>query len=190
MVERRRYQRSKQMNAHSQIKFTRTSCARRWMFAVTVALLVAGALVGDRPAFAATAAPAQPRDSDQRNRQYQHAEALYLSGHLKEAAAAFEELSRAYPNDARIWLKYGNTLTKQGSYDNAAAAFQNAAALDATQGNAVLNLALVRLAQAQAALDMAMTRLAANSPEHMQAEALQREIKVLLGAPQPGTSPH
>jgi hypothetical protein len=37
---------------------------------------------------------------------------------------------------------------------------------------------------------MATARLAANSPEHMQAEALQREIKVLLGAPQPGTSPH
>jgi tetratricopeptide (TPR) repeat protein len=178
------------MNFHSQINSWRTSCARRWMFAVTVALLVAGAFVGDRQAFAATSAPAQPHDSDQRNRQYQHAEALYLSGRLKEAAAAFEELSRAYPNDARIWLKYGNTLTKQGSYDNAAAAFQNAAALDATQGNAVLNLALVRLAQAQAALDMAMTRLAANSPEHLQAEALQREIKVLLGAPQPGTSPH
>jgi tetratricopeptide (TPR) repeat protein len=178
------------MNVHSQIKFTRTSCARRWMFAVTIALLVAGAYVGDRPAFAATSAPAQPRDTDRRNRQYQHAEALYLSGRLKEAAAAFEELSRAYPNDARIWLKYGNTLTKQGSYDNAAAAFQNAAALDATLGNAVLNLALVRLAQAQAALDMAMARLAANSPEHMQAEALQREIKVLLGAPQPGASPH
>jgi tetratricopeptide (TPR) repeat protein len=178
------------MIVHSQFKFARTGCARRWMFAAVVALLAAGAFVGGRPALAAASAPAQPRDVDQRNRQYQHAEALYLSGRLKEAAAAFEELSRAYPNDARIWLKYGNTLTKQGSYDNAAVAFQKAAELDATQGNAVLNLALVRLAQAQAALDMAMARLAANSPEHMQAEALQREIKVLLGAPQPGTSPH
>ena len=144
-------------------------------------------------AFAATAAttsPAPARDPEQRNRQYQHAEALYLSGRLKEAAAAFDELARVYPNDARIWLKYGNTLTKLGNLDNAATAFQNAAAADPSLGNSSLNLALVRLAQAQAALDAALARLAANSDEHAQADALQRQLNTALGTPDRGNSAH
>jgi tetratricopeptide (TPR) repeat protein len=180
------------MNLNSHTGSTRGAIARRWMLAVTACMTLAifvGAAA--RPAAAAAAGPTtQPRDSDQRNRPYQRAEALYLSGHLKEAAVAFEDLSRAYPNDARVWLKYGNTLTKQGSYDNAAAAFQKALTLDPAQGNAALNLALVRLAQAQAALDTALTRLTVDSTEHMQAEALQRQLKTLLGAPDRAASPH
>ena len=65
-------------------------------------------------------AAVQPEQSDERSRKFQHAEALYLSGHLKEAAAAFEELTRAYPNDGRIWFRYGNTKAKLGAYDEAA----------------------------------------------------------------------
>jgi tetratricopeptide (TPR) repeat protein len=186
------YQRSKQMHHHSQDRSARITGLHRRLIAMIVVLpLMTGVFAAAHPALAAAPASSeQPRDTDLRNRQYQHAEALYLSGHLKEAAKAFEELSRAYPNDARIRLKYGNTLTKQGSYDSAAAAFESAAALDPTQGNASLNLALVRLAQAQAALDLALARLAENSPEHMQAESLQRQIKILLGAPDSGASPH
>lgn len=144
--------------------------------ALFVSLTVTLALV---TAPRATSAPA--RDPEERNRQYQHAEALYLSGHLKEAAAAFDDLSRVYPNDARIWLKYGNTLTKLGNLDNAATAFENAAAADPSQGNSSLNLALVRLEQAQAALDAARARLASNSNEHAQADNLKRQLDSLLG---------
>jgi tetratricopeptide (TPR) repeat protein len=180
------------MNLHSHLGSTRGAVALRWMLAVTAcaALVILGSAAA-RPALAAAAAPnTQPRDSDQRNRQYQRAEALYLSGHLKEAAVAFEELTRAYPDDAHVWLKYGNTLTKQGSYDTAASAFQTALTLDPAQGNAALNLALVRLAQAQAALDTALARLTVDSTEHTQAEALQNQLKNLLGAPEHGASPH
>jgi tetratricopeptide (TPR) repeat protein len=180
------------MNLHSHTRSARGVIASRWIVVVTACMTLM-IFVGSatRPAAAAAAGPiAQPRDSDQRNRQYQHAEALYLSGRLKEAAAAFEELTHAYPNDAHVWLKYGNTLTKLGNYDNAAAAFQNALTLDPAQGNAALNLALVRLAQAQAALDTALARLPLDSTEHMQADALQRQLKTLLGAPDRGASPH
>lgn len=127
---------------------------------------------------------------EQHNRQFQKAEALYLSGHLKEAAAAFDELAKKYANDARIWLKYGNTLTKLGRYDEAAAAFQSALNLDPTQGGAALNQALVRLAQAQAAVGEALTRLPASSPEHAQAETLQRQLEALLGPPEQSSSHH
>jgi tetratricopeptide (TPR) repeat protein len=139
------------------------------------------------PAFATAAVAAnqaRAADPEERNRQYQHAEALYLSGHLKEASAAFDALSRIYPNDARIWLKYGNTLTKLGDLNNAATAFENSAAADSSLGNSSLNLALVRLEQARAALDAARTRLAPNSDEHAQADNLKRALDTLLGAPE------
>jgi tetratricopeptide (TPR) repeat protein len=141
-------------------------------------------------ATSATAGPAPARDPEERNRQFQHAEALYLSGHLKEAAAAFDELSRVYPNDARIWLKYGNTLTKLGNLDNAATAFENAAAADPSQGNSSLNLALVRLEQAQAALDAARAHLTATSEEHAQADNLKLKLDGLLGTPESGAAAH
>src|ERR1700693_4527879 len=106
------------MNLYSHSGSTRGAIAPQWMpaAAACVTLVIVGGAASP-PAIAAPAAPiTQQHDSDQRNRQYQHAEALYLSGHLKEAAAAFEQLSRAYPDDARIRLKYGNTLTKLGNY--------------------------------------------------------------------------
>lgn len=127
---------------------------------------------------------------EQRNRQFQKAEALYLSGHLKEAASAFEDLSKKYASDARIWLKYGNTLTKLGRYDEAASAFQSALNLDPMEGGAALNQALVRLAQAQAAIGAAVTRLPVGSPERAQAETLQRQLEALLGPPEQSSSRH
>jgi tetratricopeptide (TPR) repeat protein len=154
-------------------------------------VLAACASTATRPVDAATpASVTQSGDSEQRNRQFQHAEALYLSGRLQDAAEAFEKLSRAYPRDAHIWLKYGNTLTKQGDYDSAATAFQTAMTLDPEQGGAALNLALVRLAQAQDALEAARARLGADSPEHAQADALQRQLKALLGPSDRSTSSH
>lgn len=143
--------------------------------------------VGQAPAAREVRAPSntQPESSEQRNRQFQRAEALYLSGRLKDAAAAFQDLTRAYPNDARIWLKYGNTLTKLGSYDDAANAFQTSSTLDPSQGGAAFNLALVRIAQTRDALDVALTRLPPDSAEHTQAQALQRQVATLVGPANP-----
>jgi tetratricopeptide (TPR) repeat protein len=159
-----------------------------------VAICLALGACASAPAKPAGSAPtpvsAQSGDSEQRNRQFQRAEALYLSGRLKEAAAAFQDLTRSHPNDARIWLKYGNTLTKLGSYDEAATAYQTAAGLDASMGGAALNLALVRLQQTRDALDVALARLAPDSPEHAEAEGLKRQITTLLGPAKPGTSTH
>ena len=147
------------------------------------------------PARSASANPessgvVQEGDREQRLRLLQQAEALYLSGRLKEAQAAFEQLTRTYPRNAEIWFRYGNTLMKQGEYDGAAVAFQNAVALDPGHGRAALNLALVRLAQAQAAIGEAHARLPADSQERRQADALQRQLQSLLGAPGGDAPPH
>jgi tetratricopeptide (TPR) repeat protein len=162
-----------------------------------LAMLAGCAGAPTRPVAASEAAPvaqpqpqAHPGDPERRNRQFQQAQALYLSGHMKEAASSFEQLTRAYPGDAHIWLKYGNTLTKLGSYEGAASAFQTALNLDPGQGGAAINLSLVRLAQAQASLDMALMRVGPDSPEHVQADGLQRQIKKLLGASDAGPPSH
>jgi tetratricopeptide (TPR) repeat protein len=174
----------------SQVVSIRAGIFLRCLSAAAVGLALAGcASTPAQPNLADTRpSSAQSVDQERRNRGFQHAEALYLSGRYPEAAAAFEQLSRSYPDDARVWLKYGNTLTKQGSYDSAATAFQRALSLDADQGGAALNLALVRLAQAQEALDAAVGRLAAGSPEHAQAQRLQGQLNSLLGAPGRGAS--
>jgi tetratricopeptide (TPR) repeat protein len=138
---------------------------------------------------AASASTAPAISSEQLNREFQHAQALYLSGHLREAAAAFEELSRKSPRDSNVWFRYGNTLTKLNNYDEAATAYNNAVSLDPGQGPAALNLALVRLAQAQQSLDLALARLPPGSPEHAQADGLQRQIRAVLGAPERGAAP-
>jgi len=123
-------------------------------------------------------------------RQLQQAEALYLSGRLKEAQAAFEQLSRSYPRNVEIWFRYGNTLMKEGIYDDAASAYQNAVALDPGHGRAALNLAIVRLAQAQRELDSARSRLPAGTAERQQADALQQQVQTLLGTPSGGAQAH
>jgi tetratricopeptide (TPR) repeat protein len=173
-----------------QSKSTPTACGARWPAALGACLAIA-ACAGTSPRANVAAAapvavgstPAAAGDPLQRNRQFQRAEALYLSGHLKEATSAFEQLTRAYPQDVHVWLKYGNTLTRQGSYDEAVNAFQTALTLDPLQGGAAINLSLVRLAQAQGALDTALARAPAGSPEQLQAQSLQRAITTLLGAP-------
>jgi tetratricopeptide (TPR) repeat protein len=150
------------------------------------ACLVLGACAApaNRAAGASDTVPAvTDADREQRVRLLQQADALYLSGRLKEAQSAFEQLTRTYPRNAEIWFRYGNTLMRQGSYDDAAMALQNAVSLDPGYGRASLNLALARLGQAQAALDLARARLASNSPEGQQAAALQRQIQTLLGTP-------
>ncbi|MBS0422449.1 MAG: tetratricopeptide repeat protein [Proteobacteria bacterium] len=164
-----------------------TQIALAAVLSLAACTLAAPARAAGAPAPAANARPAQ---SAQRNRQFQKAEALYLSGRLQQAATAFAELTRSYPDDARIWFKYGNTLTKLTNYDEAATAYEKAVTLDPSQGNAPLNLALVRLFQAQQALDAAQARFAPEAPEHAQAQTLQRQIQTLLGGPQPAAAAH
>jgi len=141
------------------------------------------------PGAAGRPAAAQPVEPDEQTRKFQHAEALYLSGHLKEAAAAFEDLTRAYPNDGRIWFRYGNTEAKLGAYEEAAKAFQTALSVEPGQGPAALNLALIRLAQAQDALGVAVAGLPAQSPEGEQARGLKSQLDALVGTPVRGSAP-
>ena len=156
-----------------------------WTLAIAACALLAACASSDerRPAAPEASPHAHDAEREPRLRALQQAEALYLSGRLKEAQAAFEQLARTYPRNAEIWFRLGNTLMREGDYDAAGAALQNAMLFDPGQGRAAMNLALVRLAQAQNALQTASTRLESSSPQREHAEELQRRIRTLLAAP-------
>jgi tetratricopeptide (TPR) repeat protein len=164
-------------------------CAAFWLGLAVGCLQLTGCAQPDT-AHAAQPAAATARDSDleQRLRDLQQAEALYLSGRFKEAQSAFEQLARTYPNNAEVWFRLGNTLMKQGRYDDAAGALQTAIGLDPANGGAALNLALSRLAQAQAAADIARNHLAAGTSQRQQADAIDLRLKSILSDPSSGDS--
>ena len=155
-----------------------------WLALAAAGLQLLGcAQPGTQPAAQSPSAGARESNLEQRLRDLQQAEALYLSGRFKEAQAAFEQLARTYPNNAEVWFRLGNTLMKQGRYDDAAGPLQTAIGLDPGNGRAALNLALCRLAQAQAAVDVARGRFAAGTPEREQSDALDRRLKSVLSDP-------
>jgi tetratricopeptide (TPR) repeat protein len=164
--------------------------AALWLGLATGCLQLTGcAQPATRPS--AQSEPTAARDSDleQRLRELQQAEALYLSGRFKEAQAAYEQLTAKYPSNGDLWFRLGNTLMKQGRYDEAAGALQTSIGLDPGNGRAALNLALSRLAQAQSAADAARGHLAAGTPEHQQADAIDRRLRSILSNPSGGDPP-
>jgi TolA-binding protein len=163
--------------------------------AAAVCVMLAGCAApgpgASAPTAAATVAAPASADAnlDARLHDLKQAEALYLSGRLKEAQAAFEALTRTYPANAEMRFRLGNTLMRQGKYEEAAATLQDALVLDPANGRAALNLTLARLAQAQAAVAVARGRLAAGTAEQQQADAIERGLKSLLAGSSGGEPP-
>lgn len=166
-------------------------CAAGMTLLLVAIAQLAGCAGPGAKAVATSARPTEATDSnlEQRLREMQQAEALYLSGRFKEAQAAYEQLTGKYPNNADLWFRLGNTLMKQGRYDEAAGALQTSIGLDPGNGRVALNLALCRLAQAQSAADLARGHLAAGTPAQQQADAIDRRLRSILSDPAGGDSP-
>jgi len=154
--------------------------AAAWLISIAIVCHLAGcAETGARPS---SPSPAQS-DLEQRLRELQQAEALYLSGRFKEAQSAFERLARTYPSNAEVWFRLGNTLMKEGLYDDAATALQTSLRLEPGNGRVALNLALTRLAQAQSAVDAARGRFEAGTAERQEVDVLDRRLRQILAEP-------
>lgn len=146
-----------------------------------LALAVSGCAVlgGSGPASGAASESAQ-ETLETRVAALEQADALYRAGRWPDAQKAYEQLSARYTRNAHVWLRLGNTLARQGLYENAAVALQNAVLVEGTHGAAAFNLGLVRLAQAQSAFEYARTRLATQPAMRQQAEALRRRVEELV----------
>jgi hypothetical protein len=84
-----------------------------WLGLIAACDQLAGcASPASKPAFDSAQPAARESDLEQRLRDLQQAEALYLSGRFKEAQAAFEQLARTYPNNPEVWFRLGNTRNR------------------------------------------------------------------------------
>jgi tetratricopeptide (TPR) repeat protein len=168
-------------------KAARTTVPLALALAWAAAWLAGCAQTGGHGSASAAAAPqagsAANPSLEQRLRDLQQAEALYLSGQYAQAQAAYEELAHRYPQNPDVWFHLGKAYMKQGRYDDAANALQNSISIEPGHGRAALNLALARLAQAQAAAALARGHLPAGSPERQQAEAFERRLQDVLTEP-------
>jgi tetratricopeptide (TPR) repeat protein len=150
------------------------------LLAPLACLLGACAALAPAPEGSEAAADMQQSRLEQRVAALEAADRLYDAGRWREAQQAFESLSTTYPRNAYVWLRLGNAYARLGQYENAAAALQNAVAVEGTHGRAAFNLGLVRLAQAESAFDYARARLHAHPGTRQQAESLRLRVRDLL----------
>jgi len=66
-----------------------------------------------------------------------------------DAAAVFEELTRANPNDGASWAALGLTYFNLGRVDDASTAYEKALALDPASSRAIVGIARVAIARGQ-----------------------------------------
>lgn len=101
------------------------------------------------------------------------------SGRTAEAIAAFEELSRARPADADVWLNLGLAYTADQRFDEADRALATALSLAPDYADA--RIAYARTAYFRGDLPAAKTRLAPVSASNTDARGLQRQIEAAEG---------
>ena len=77
-------------------------------------------------------------------------EALIAQSKWSEAAAVFEELTRADAKDGASWAALGLTYFNLGRIDAASEAYEKALALDATSARAIVGVARVAIARGNA----------------------------------------
>jgi tetratricopeptide (TPR) repeat protein len=79
----------------------------------------------------------------------QSGETLIAQSKWPDAAAVFEELTRANPDDGSSWAALGLTYFNLGRIDDASKAYEKALALDATSPRAIVGVARVAIALGQ-----------------------------------------
>lgn len=85
-------------------------------------------------------------------RDEQAAHLAYASGDISHAAALYESVVTAAPDDADAWFRLGNARFRLQKLDDAGLAYERAITLKPGYAQALYNLGVVRLKQAQAAL--------------------------------------
>ena len=95
--------------------------------------------------------PAPDRGADAA-RDGQAANQAYTSGDIPHAAALYESVVAATPDDPNAWFRLGNARFRLQKLDDAGQAYERAIKLRPGYAQALYNLGVVRLKQAQAAL--------------------------------------
>ncbi len=101
------------------------------------------------------------------------AEKAYEEGHLAEALAGYEALTRILPDNFDFWFRLGNIYVRMEKPTLAAEAYERALRLDSGNAKAWHNLGIVRMRQAAAAFAQSarVANANANAPELGRASA-------------------
>lgn len=136
------------------------------------------------------ATPTPPRQAQPAIGAVNQADALYSQGQFELAREAFKQLSAQYPRNAFFWFRLGNCETQLAQYPQALQAFQQAIALDPTDGRFSYNLAFVYGALARDSFAKAETQLPALSPLVKEASQNRRLIEAAVGPASSARSAH
>lgn len=127
---------------------------------------------------ATTTPPRQARPSISAVNQ---ADALYSQGQFELARESFHQLTEQYPGNAFFWFRLGNCEAQLAQYPQALQAFQQAIALDPTDGRFSYNLAFVYGALARDSFAKAQTQLPGTSALGREASQNRRLIEAAVG---------
>lgn len=109
------------------------------------------------------------------------AEALYSQEQFELARESFHQLTEQYPGNAFFWFRLGNCEAQLAQYPQALQAFQQAIALDPTDGRFSYNLAFVYGALARDSFAKAQAQLPATSALVREASQNRRLIEAAVG---------
>ena len=133
--------------------------------------------------FLAGCATAVSKNPDTAQDMLQTADAAYERKDWIAAEMGYRALAERIPEDAYAFIRWGNTLARQGRLDEAAAVYQEALIRDGTLAKTHYNLALVRLLQAEAALTAASNNLPRGDPMATHAAKLLTHVKRITHLP-------
>lgn len=146
-----------------------------WLSSTWGPVLIVGLLVG--------CVTAVPKQADTAQDMLQTADAAYERKDWIAAEMGYRALAERVPEDAYAFVRWGNTLARQGRSDEAAAVYQEALIRDGTLAKTHYNLALVRLLQAEAALTAASKNLPRGDPMAAHAAKLLTHVKRITHLP-------
>lgn len=147
----------------------------RWPSGIWGLIPIVGLLVG--------CATAVPKNPDTAQDMLQTADAAYERKDWIAAEMGYRALAERVPEDAYAFIRWGNTLARQGRLDEASVVYQEALIRDGTLAKTHYNLALVRLLQAEAALIAASKNLPRGDPMAAHTEKLLTHVKRITHLP-------
>jgi tetratricopeptide (TPR) repeat protein len=106
-----------------------------------------------------------------------NADKAYAAGDWKAAEQGYREVIKKVPADAYAYFRLGNTLAKQLQFEQAAAAYQESLARDASKTKVYNNLAMIRLLQAEAALSASLKTIPAHDGSSAQLKHMLWQLK-------------
>ena len=149
--------------------------SRRWR---RVGLFACASLLG---ACSSVSSPAGRHSADDVKSAATRAEESYAKGDWRTAAEAYRVLVDAMPQDANLWFRYANALTRADQPDQAVRAYREVLVRDARYSKAWFNMGIVQLREAANSFQHMQGNIAPDDPMGVQARQAYAAVMKILG---------